>query len=524
MAQTFPKHDIVDDNPAIKLYGNRFFKDQTEIELLSEFLLVFVSPKTIGSITEHWSEAFPNANALQDLADGKILSYHPKTRLILKLFAFLSSSKLETRHECHAEKFRSITEELKNRIESSGENKTDETLRLLEQVLVGYVGVAQNRTWCTHSFLPISSNLIARETIWSPSKAKNPNLRWDEAIELNAFQYSKHDFMARGGELLFLQMLNLFLRVNSTEVQKFIKDIGHGYNPNISLQHEIQENLQSFLGTMPYLSELADWIESADPDNTGDKKAGKSSCNWVPTATWKEAYLFAYEFLNILKATMDPLEKLELLKLSAVLQVLRTLCAQAARVRFNGLDRCAGLIGPLGFVWLVTAPELKEIPLKQAAQSNFRRILELISGAVRKNDELNPTPKGKQKPNRIKDGEEQSIGLFTMLGKKIGLIVPWKGPGTRFTVNEGLLRYLVLSLVPPGQRMTLTTFQTNMFKHYGIAICGDELKRGVNWTYRNLEINPPYGEQQWLEDALKASGFLKPLSDAVSLVHNPFSR
>jgi hypothetical protein len=32
-------------NPAIRLYGRRFYKDQTPVEYLAEFLLVFASPK-----------------------------------------------------------------------------------------------------------------------------------------------------------------------------------------------------------------------------------------------------------------------------------------------------------------------------------------------------------------------------------------------------------------------------------------------------------------------------------------------
>ncbi len=32
-------------NPAIRLYGRRFYKDQTPVEYLAEFLLVFASQK-----------------------------------------------------------------------------------------------------------------------------------------------------------------------------------------------------------------------------------------------------------------------------------------------------------------------------------------------------------------------------------------------------------------------------------------------------------------------------------------------
>ena len=34
-------------NPAIRLYGRRFYKDQTPIEYLAELLLVFASAKKI---------------------------------------------------------------------------------------------------------------------------------------------------------------------------------------------------------------------------------------------------------------------------------------------------------------------------------------------------------------------------------------------------------------------------------------------------------------------------------------------
>ena len=35
-------------NPAIQLYGRRYFKDQSTVEYLSEMLLVFLSPKGKG--------------------------------------------------------------------------------------------------------------------------------------------------------------------------------------------------------------------------------------------------------------------------------------------------------------------------------------------------------------------------------------------------------------------------------------------------------------------------------------------
>lgn len=526
MIQPFPTIQNDDTNPAIRLYGRRFYKDQTEIELLSEFLLVFASPKSVGARSKQWAEAFPDLQALQDLQDlenKNSLYYHPKPRLILKLFSFLGSSKLETRHQCHAEKFKAITQQLKEKIDPSSKVSSDEALRLLEQVMVGFVGVAQNRTWCTHSFLPVSYNLIASETIWSPTEAKKKKISsWDEAVSSGIFKYSAHDFMARGGELLFLQMLNLFRMLDSNEVREFKKRIGHPEETGNSFQTQIQSGIRQFLEKMPYLSSLANWIESSDFEDASSRKDLSTECGWVPSSTWPESYLFAYEFLNILQATIDPLEKLELLKLCTVFQVLRTLCAQAARTCDADLTGYSHLSGPLGFVWIITPPEITKRPLKQASQKNFARIQEIIFKAVRNNDALFRVPGGSSKKDRFKDGDDQSMGLFTKLGKRIGLVVPWKGPGARFTLNKNLLRYLVLSIIGPRQRMTLTSFQKNLFNHYGMSIGGDQLRKGVKWTLANQHISVPYAEQEWFEDALKASGFLIPLSDAVSLVHNPF--
>lgn len=530
MIEHFPKvenfPDKEDDNPAIRLYGRRFYKDQTEIELLSEFLLVFVSPKTVGFRQKMWQEAFPDLEAIEDLATPGIdsgLAYHPKPRLILKLFSFLGSSKVETRHSSHGKKFRSVIEQLKARIDPSGKIGKDEALRLLEQVMVGFVGVAQNRTWCTHSFLPVSSNLIASETIWSPTEARKEKISsWEQAVSKGIFKYSAHDFMARGGEVLFLQLLNLFRRLDTIELKDFKNQIGHGEQYGATLATDLQNGIREFLGRMPYLSDLAGWIESVDYEAASNAKDLKTKCGWIPTSTWPESYLFAYELLNLLRSNIDPLEKLELLKLCAVFQVLRTLSAQATRVCDADLSTYSHLSSPLGFVWLITAPETSERPLKQASQKNFAKIQEIIFKAVRKNDALFGNFSQSTKKNRIKDGDEQSMDLFTKLGKKIGLIIPWKGPGTRFTLNEKLLRYMMLSIVAPGQRMTLTSFQKNLFNHYGISIAGEQLRKGVKWTLSDQDISVPYSEQQWFEDALKASGFLIPLSDAVSLVHNPF--
>src|SRR5262245_4795575 len=87
-----------DFNPAIRLFGRRFFGDQSVAEVLLEFLLVATSPKRIGEHTVASEALLPELEALRSWPHSRRLEYAPKTHLNLKLFAFLGASKLETRH------------------------------------------------------------------------------------------------------------------------------------------------------------------------------------------------------------------------------------------------------------------------------------------------------------------------------------------------------------------------------------------------------------------------------------------
>jgi hypothetical protein len=530
--ERFPRltdHSVNDKNPAIQLYGRRFYSDQTEIELLAEFILVFSSGKKISGDRFQWEQAFPDSESLAQWPAATPLTYEPSPRLTLKLFAFLGSSKLETRHECHREQFKYVIDGLRKRIKTSRKISDDEVLRLVEQVLVGFVGVAQSRTWCTHTFLPLSPSLLASETIWKQTKAKRETkLKWKDAItNKSMFEHSAHDFMARGGESLFLQLINVFRLAESSEIKKLETDMGHKKGTAAGLAARIGDGLARLLGSMPYLSELTQWIESADVEtsNVFLNKKPSSDCGWIPKETWKESYLFGYELANICEAVVDPLEKIEMLKTCCVFQVLRTICAQSVR-HANGIpESIRHYGGPNGFVWLVTDPEIQERTLKRAAQRNLTRILQIIFQAIRIIADSDYYKDNEDEPHKMANqADAQSSGLFLKLGKKIGLVTPWKGPSPRFTLTENLLRYLVLAILKPDSRMTLSSFEDNLFKHYGMAIQGKYLDYGVKWSFHDKDVNVTNSDQNWLEKQLKASGFLIPLSDAISLVHNPFAR
>ena len=87
-------------NPAIRLFGNRYSTDQTSLELLGEFLLIVTSLKKIDG--KEVSSALPSLDIIHSWRNSK-LYYSPKVKLNLKLFAFLSASRLDSRHLTHRE-------------------------------------------------------------------------------------------------------------------------------------------------------------------------------------------------------------------------------------------------------------------------------------------------------------------------------------------------------------------------------------------------------------------------------------
>ena len=140
--------------------------------------------------------------------NGHGLEYAPKARLNLKLFAFLGASKLDTRHEAHRQHYRQLIRDLSSPEHlSKGSLGTEEILKTLENLFLGFQSVGGQRTWCAASFLPIAREVIADESIWRVTAARAGEVNgWDGALEY--FSHTQQLFLARSGALLFLQILN----------------------------------------------------------------------------------------------------------------------------------------------------------------------------------------------------------------------------------------------------------------------------------------------------------------------------
>jgi len=518
--ESYKEEESLDlQNPAIELFGRRFYKDQEPLEYLHEFLLVFSSPKDADGGGAHEfrlsSDEPPHP------------SYYPKARVPLKLFAFFPLSKLETRHDVHRRHYLKAVEQINAAFSglSATDYKKEEAVRLLQSLLSGFVGIGKNRTWVTFSFLPFATALLSREVTWQHPDAlkekKGAIKTWDDAR--NYFDQKTRNFFGRGGELIFLQLINLFAEPDAPELLTLVEQEGYGHlkeKPVVELKRRLENSLREILeDAVSQLDGIVRLIESLLAEYGIERDEKGSQFAWVPKSTRIEAYLFAFEMENICGSTLSSLEKVDLLHTLISFQVMRSLCFQSRRVDTQ-FGKTFGFAGD--YVWIVCAfEEEKASGARKMAESSCAAIEGMIYRAVR--SPLLRSRTLSRAKNALQNADDNGFKHFRKFGKQLGFIVPIKGPGQRFVLHPGLLRFLVAALVKPGEYLRLTEFYKRVFAHYGIALGGEPLATAVAWLSGNAS-EKSYGldvSTAWVEEALQQGGFLIELSDAVSIVHNP---
>lgn len=525
-----------DFNPAIRVFGRRFFGDQSVSELLIEFLLVATSPKSIDDETVQDECFLPSIRSLKSWTHASPLKYAPKARMNLKLFAFLGASKLDTRHETHREHFRKLIGDMvqPGKISISSEMTPDDVVKTLENLFLGFQSVGGQRTWCAQAFLPISRNVVSAETLWNDTQARREGVNnWQEVVErfTHFFSYDKHRFLARGGELLYLQLCNA-LRQETEKTQTWLSSAGfscsHSEHDPEALHASLETSLPKiFQSTPETVDKLAAFLDSGvDPDTAKltdyhNSQRRYSTCGWCPAESWQEGFVFAIELSRLCQAVIDPVERLELLEIACAMQVLRSLCAQSARYS----TRPEGSSGPLGYVWVISDPVGQHTAVKQISRRNVSATQRLIYDAIRHpsiRDDLSKLDEKSFASVYREADRRYGHKLFITLAKRLGLIVPRRGAGARFVLNDRMLRYLVLSTIRPGNRVTFESFKKLLFAHHGLAIDDETIGRACLWSGTSQLTTLGGHADEWLIEMLDASGMLIRLSDACSLVVNPF--
>jgi len=529
-----------DFNPSIRLFGRRFHADQTVAELLIELLLIAVSPKHIADRKLPEESLFPSLDLLSSWPSDAPLKYAPKARINLKLFAFFGASKLDTRHESHRQHYRDLISCMRTSDKlNPGSLDKDEILKTLENLFLGFQSVGGQRTWCAQAFLPVNRNVVAGETLWNETAARRAGVQdWASVVDrfMHFFSFGRHRFLARGGELLYLQLCNA-LSQDQADIQAWANRAGLSLDQResspVELHRALEHHLNSSLDACPAtVGRLAEFLDTGIDAETAEKTDFQSdtntprfaTCGWCPEESWPEGLLFAIELMRLCEAVIDPIERLELLEIACAMQVLRSLCAQSARYAPPS-DRFIEGIGPLKYVWAFSDPAGDKTVIKQISRRNVNAVQRLIHDAVRHPDLHSGLA-------NLTDSELKSVTsdmdkrygykLFLTIAKRIGLIIPKRGAGARFVINEKILRFLVLSVLRPGERVTYDTFKKLLLSHYGIAVDDRGLASSCEWSGSSRLTTLGGHADNWLIDMLNAAGVLIHLSDSCSLVRNPF--
>lgn len=523
----FPDIDTSEDfNPAIRLFGNRLISEQTILEYTAEFLAVVFSIKEI--LSEKTEEPLPSTQTLISWSSRQKLKYKPPIKLDLKLFSFFGISRVDGKHEVHEQHYASLIKKMEKVITFNRGN-SDRVFAYLDDFLRGFQGAGFNRAWCAQTFYPISPSLLTQETVWNETIANAPATKpssWQYAIEnfSKYFSRTKRNFMARGGEVLYLQLCNTF-RMDGA-VQQEWADRFELESDERDLEELHRQLNMGFLSLKEdyilSLDHLVNFLEALD-SNTHEKTNNERywlEAGWCPEESWPEGYLFAVELKRLFSATLDPIERLDLLMTGCTMQVLRTICAQS--IRHGGCEEISET--PLGYEWILSSDE-SSMQQRQTSQRSLQYIQGIIQKALREEaiqDNAGKNPR-KTKEALYKEADTKyGFKLLLSLGKKLGIIVPYTGPGAHFIMTDKLMRYLVIALLRPGERVTYQDFLHRMYLHYGLAVEGVELIQAMCWS--ELPANNAMQESKgsWFARMLRAGGFLTELSDAWSVVRNPF--
>jgi len=500
---TWSNQDVNKENIQNQVYGLRLYRDQTFFEYLLEFLLVFVSPK--GTTKENLDTGFSFPT---QYANGKIF-YRPMPRMGLKRFIFLSRSEQEKRFQVDIDALEDHRTQLKNKITITEENyDKDFVIDILQDLLYGFNAVIGKRSWFAQSLLPISSELIFCEAIGS--KKVRSNMEYDkDTIDTNerknvdfGFQFNQKSFMARGGEVYYLHVLQ-------------------GLTKQGEIKEEVEDLLKNLVNGVPQLSEIAKFIQGTWEEyhvkHDNKDLSIKKEMEWIPNNYEGRSVYTVREMKNLLSSLINPLEKIELLGSLIIMQIMRMMCLQAS-LRIDKVDNLE---------WVIDLTQGSNEQVRKIAVNSYLKVEEYVFRAVHTANLESYKKKLEEKNNQredtdiYEDASKDTNRLIRRIGKYISLIVPPKGASMRFSLNENLIKLLVVTIIEPGERMLLTTFLSKCYEHYKMIIGPIEAKMHFH-DQMEFDVSCFNENLEQFQQMLKDSGFLRDLSDATSIVENPF--
>lgn len=478
-----------------RLFGHRLKPSQTKYEYLLEFLQVAIAPKKDTKTEQFYKNMFPiEKNGIKNP-----LAYFPESRIALKRFIFMPKSKLDGKAEVDKVAYEKCIQILENSIQGGNAVSKKNSIIIVQNLLEGFNVVNQNRSWFDQNLLPICPEVILPEGMGVKSWRKKLDFQVGDVYVDQKFDFHKYTYMCRGGEIYYLHLLNAINQYPE-------------YNATI------ETRLRSMIESFPQFSYLCNFVQSTW-DNymlipLDEKKELTKELTVIPTSFALRNEYTLLELKNFLNSKSHPFEKMEMLSNGIILQMLRMMYVAASTTTESNC-----------WVIDVNCKGYESSETKKLAVTAFNHNEEIICKYLYRGlDELRSELKIMDDQKAIKDAADDSYRLFRKLGKNIGIIIPAKGPGMRFSISEDVIKFLVLAIIPPQKMITLAEFINLLYVHYGMVIGPDQYRKEMEkGSFKKI------GDLSFLEEnklafsqKLKDCGFLRDLSDATAIVENPY--
>lgn len=497
------KEYIKDFSLASQVFGHRVKTNQTIYEYIIEFLQVVISKKRF-LYDEDKKTDYENNFIIKDYfpitEDVKHyrIQINPVSRVGLKRFIFFRKSKFEGKYQIDVGAYERCKEIIKNNliIDIEEDFIDDEfVIKVLEQLLYGFRAVVNNRCWFAQSTLPICPELILPETLGDKKSRKKLGKYKDGLEEVDQeFIINKYSHMSRGGELYYLHILSAL-------------------NSNIEYTESISKGLKELISQFPQVSLISNFISDLWEAESGCESRDDiiKTLGTIPDGFKRREKYTLIELDNFLKTNIHPFEKIDILSYGIILQMIRMFHEQACYETKKNNP-----------YWImdIRINNESDIEIKKIATKNYSNFEQDILDALYINFNSNNEEENKIIGNAIKD----TYKLYRKIGKEIGIIIPLKGPGMRFTLSERIIKFLVLSIIKPHGKLTLDTFLDKLYEHYGMIIDSRhyEIEMKKNKEIYLDDLSMLHKNKISFQEMLKKYGFLRDLSDSTSIIENPY--
>lgn len=474
------------------LFGNRFKSDQTLYEYMIEFLLVYSSAKS-DNLTD-------GKMSFHDTIIEKKLSYWVEPRMALRRFVFYDKARKKGTIKADEQAYQEMIKLLKAKMEDMSEEDKNEYLESIQDLFHGYAVVIKNRFWGAQALLPICPEFMMCGCDPSEKKRKAA-VKWDDdPITVDSkFSFDRRNFLARGGELYYLHLLQ------GLEGQPEKKNtLEYLLNDLVAVQCEKISKMASFVQET--------WEKGMGFDR--DELSQQLNLSFIPENAYKECEVYSVdELINFLSCKMHPINRMEILAKGIMFQIMRMISWRVSN--YLGNDKRKWIVDMKG----ASKDSVKKIAADaySALEADFMTVLNQIAREfdISEDEMMTCVQKAKQ----------DSLDIFRAKGKEMQCIIPNKGAFERFSLSEDIIRFLVLALIAPGEKMTLNMFLEKLYEHYGIVIGPNEYRKSLeNDNSLDTSLASCFAENEVaFQKFLKETGFLKELSDATSIVTNPYA-